>query len=132
MGFFRATERATVKDELGKPINIRLHASHQARLEAESVALGYASFRTYLREKLESQVDAGAQVEALRQESDAAFIEIIERLEALNLNGNDQGSEPGRIAIETLYLLRTAVGPESLNKAHKELKRIGVEPYVFK
>ena len=120
-----------MKEELGKPINIRLHRSSQEKLEAESVALGYSHFRTFLRDKLESQVDAGAQVEALRRENDAAFMEIVERLESMNIGESSQGGEAGKIAIETLYLLRTALGPETLNKVHKDLKRIGIEPYIF-
>lgn len=124
---------------LGDPINIRLTPEKQAIFEEQAAAQG-KRLGTYLRERLEGDESARAELDALRHELGLGLTSIRHAVEdGLKKRGSATQSTTSTssqindgLLLEMVLLLRAIGGPEKMKVAQAEIKRQGLNAWTPK
>jgi len=108
-----------VRPLLERPISFRLSDASRKRYAIAAAQRG-VSLSQYLRERLEIEDQITDHVDQLR-------LELFDDRDNQQGVGTDHGAAP--ILIEMLLLARQRVTPAHLRTVHRELVRLGIQPW---
>lgn len=117
---------------LSYPINIRIDELELEKLKHDAVLQGQ-SVPALIRERLAFHSKLHDELVDIRREVVSSFIDIQQRLDALENGGQGEAIIGGGLPIngqaEMLLLIRHIAGAGGIRAAHSELKRQGMTVY---